>query len=259
MGNSQKGYMDINEQNAQGSVIEKPVVGETTTITENNVTPTQEVDSKAKTFNEDQMRIISNQVKKDVEKKTEARLRAEYEEQLKAIQSNLSKNNVASESTTEQPKNDLSGYTEEQLYNVFKQRQQMEQDELARDNVVRELLLKVQADGKAEKIESSGLGQLPSNHPLIPMLNSLDNIGDVIDHFDENPVKVANLLAVTMLNPHKGFSELQAISQSIKRNKEALAKGKSPEPLNQLKPSAYGLGNSGISISEKRKNKLFKF
>jgi hypothetical protein len=100
---------------------------------------------------------------------------------------------------------------------------------------------------------------LPVNHPLIPMLNSLDNVTDIIDDFDENPAKVANLLAVTMLNPMNGFKELQKISQSIKRNKEALAKPKAAEPSSQLKPSSYGLGDGISSVSEKRKNSLFKF
>lgn len=206
---------------------------------------------QAKVFNEDQMRIISN----DVKRKTEARLRAEFEAQQKAQQP---VQQTQQEQVAPKPSS-VAELTEEQLYNNIKKRQEAEQARLYSENITNEFLTKVQAAGKADKIESSGLGQIPTNHPLVTMLNGIDNLGDVIDEFDANPVKVANLLAVTHLNPMNGFKALQEISQSIKRNKEALAKEKAPEPLSQLKPSSYGLGGGASSVSEKRKSALFKF
>ena len=212
--------------------------------------PVKQEESKA--YNEDQMRVISN----DVKRRTEAKIRAEYEAQLQALQGYPQQQ----ERTEQIPS--IAGLTEQQLhqlYSNFRQRQDIEQREVEQQNVVNSFLTKVQAAGLGNKIESSGLGQLPVNHPLIPMLNALDNVNDVIDDFDANPVKVANLLAVTMLNPTKGFQELQNLSNSIKRNKEALAKPKAAEPPTQLKPSPYGLGNGVLSVSDKRKNSLYKF
>jgi hypothetical protein len=212
------------------------------------------VKQESEVYNKDQMRVISN----DVKRRTEERLRAEYEAKIRELHE--LQPNYQQENRSEQVQRpSISALSEEQLYSNFKQRQQAEQQEIEQQNVVNTFLNKVQAAGIGQKIESSGLGQLPVNHPLIPMLNSLDNVTDIIDDFDENPAKVANLLAVTMLNPMNGFKELQKISQSIKRNKEALAKPKAAEPSPQLKPSSYGLGGGISSVSEKRKSSLFKF
>ena len=221
------------------------------TVAETTPAVSSEPVKQAKTFSEEQMKIISA----DVRNRTAAKLRAEYEAQHKAQQ-------PQQQTQPEQAApvaSSIAGLTEEQLYNNFRQRQEAEQQRYQSENITNEFLTKIQAAGKADKIESSGLGQIPTNHPLVTMLNGIDNLGDVIDEFDSNPVKVANLLAVTHLNPMNGFKALQEISQSIKRNKEALAKEKAPEPLSQLKPSSYGLGGGASSVSEKRKSSLYKF
>lgn len=199
---------------------------------------------KEKNFSEAQMRVISN----DVKRRTEERIRAEYEAKY-------------AQNIQEQPAVGQSQpiYNEEQLYNNFKQRQALEQQEMQTQNIANDFLSKIQASGKADKLESSGLGQLPVNHPLVHMLNSVDNLSDIVDDFEANPVKVANLLAITHLNPMNGLRELQNISASIRRNKEALEKDKAPAPLSQLKPSSYGLGGAPRTISDKRRDAAFKF
>lgn len=241
----------LSDNNASSeSVVESAPVTET--APQQDVSNESSVEStpvkQEKTFNESQMRIISAQVKRDVERRTEERLRSEYEAQYRP----QSSEQQASEQT--QP-----AYNEEQLYNNFKARQEREQHEANTQYIANEFLQKLQSTGKAEKIESSGIGNLPVNHPLIPMLNGLDNISDVIDDFDSNPIKVANLLAITHLNSMNGFRELQNISNSIKRNKEALARDKAPAPLSQLKPSSYGLGGGPRTISDKRRDPSMKF
>ena len=199
---------------------------------------------QSKVFNEEQMKIISNSVRKN----TEAKIRAEYEAQYRP-------------STQEQPVTEQSqpAYNEEQLYNNFKQRQEREQQEMQTQNIANDFLSKVQAANRADKLESSGLGQLPVNHPLVHMLNSVDNLSDIIDDFETNPVKVANLLAITHLNPMNGLRELQNISASIRRNKEALERDRAPAPLSQLKPSSYGLGGGPRTVSDKRRDPALKF
>lgn len=199
---------------------------------------------QSKVFNEEQMKIISNSVRKN----TEAKIRAEYEAQYRP-------------SAKEQPATEQSQpvYNEEQLYNNFKQRQEREQQEMQTQNIANDFLSKVQAANRADKLESSGLGQLPVNHPLVHMLNSVDNLSDIIDDFETNPVKVANLLAITHLNPMNGLRELQNISASIRRNKEALERDRAPAPLSQLKPSSYGLGGGPRTVSDKRRDPALKF
>ena len=208
-----------------------------------SVESTEQV-KKAKVFNEIQMRTISN----DVKRRTEERIRAEYE----------AKYNPQTQQQ-QAPEQAQPVYNEEQLYNNFKMRQEREQQEANTQNTANEFLQKLQSSGRADKIESSGIGNLPVNHPLVPMLNGLDNLSDIIDDFDANPVKVANLLAITHLNPMNGFRELQNISNSIKRNKEALEREKAPAPLSQLKPSSYGLGGGPRTISDKRRDPSLKF
>ena len=245
---------NVTQQTTETSAPQESVAQVETAEVAHTEAPAETV-KKDDLITKDQMRIISA----DVKRRTEAKLRAEYEEQLKALQK---QNNISNEDIARQEKAGIAGLSEEQihqLYNNFRQREDYEKQEIEQQNAVNHLLAKVQAAGISQKIESTGIGNLPVNHPLIPMLNSLDNVTDVIDDFDSNPIKVANLLAVTMLNPSKGFQELQNLSNSIKRNKEALAKPKAAEPPTQLKPSPYGLGNGIASISEKRKSTLFKF
>ena len=251
----------VNEQNATPSVVPAipaaPVIEASQPTVDTKIDTSPSVSSEPvkqeegfKSFTEDQMKVISA----DVKRRTEARVRAELEAQYRPQKA---PEQPAEQYQASQPA--IANYTEEQLYNSFRARQEKEQAELNQQNVANELLMKVQAAGLAQKIESSGIGNLPLNHPLVPMLNSLDNVADVIEEFDTNPVKVANLLAVTMLNPMNGFKELQSLSQSIKRNKEALAKAKAPEPQSQLKPSSYGLGGGASTVSDKRKNAAFRF
>jgi len=237
------------------SISNEPVV-EASSVTES--APQQDVSNdssvstepvkQGKTFSEEQMKIISASTKRNVE----AKIRAEYEAKY---------NPQRSEQQYSEPQvqNQQPVYNEEQLYNNFKQRQEREQQELQTQNIANDFLAKIQNSGRAEKLESSGLGQLPVNHPLVHMLNSVDNLSDIIDDFETNPVKVANLLSITHLNPMNGLRELQNISASIRRNKEALEREKAPAPLSQLKPSSYGLGGGPQTISDKRRNPSLKF
>jgi len=238
----------LSENNVSNeSVVESAPVTETAPqqdVVSNESSVSTEPVKKEKSFSESQMRIISN----DVKRRTEERLRAEYEAQYRP-------------STQEQPVTEQSQpvYNEEQLYNNFKQRQEREQQEMQTQSIANDFLSKIQISGKADKLESSGLGQLPVNHPLVHMLNSVDNLSDIIDDFETNPVKVANLLAITHLNPMNGLRELQNISASIRRNKEALERDRAPAPLSQLKPSSYGLGGGPRTVSDKRRDPALKF
>lgn len=75
--------------------------------------------------------------------------------------------------------------------------------------------------------------------------NTVDNAGDVMYDLAKNPSKLANLTSLH----RSGLTDyatqaIREISDSIKQNQNALSQPKTPEPLNQIKPSNIGLGNS---------------
>ena len=85
-----------------------------------------------------------------------------------------------------------------------------------------------------------------SKFPEIVMLAAgMDNAGDVMYDLAKNPSKLANLTSLH----RSGLTDyatqaVKEISDSIKQNQNALQQPKTPEPLNQIKPSNIGLGNS---------------
>ena len=150
---------------------------------------------------------------------------------------------------------DIKSRQNQELEQQNEQRHREEQSQ-----VVSEFLGKVQSSGRGDQIKTTGIGRLYENHPFIPLLNSFDNMDDMLDHFSENPEKVPQLAATAWLDPDNGFRAMKKVSESIKRNKEALAKEKAPVPQSQLKPSSYGLGGGGTeSVSDLRKNPMLRF
>lgn len=218
----------------------------------------------SKTFTADQMRIISNSAK-------QAGLREEREKWERLVEEKKYKSNsqdigdstrVIEPALAQTQQTQTPAIDEESLYKNFRERQQRELEAAQVQENTNNFLAKIQASGKVEKIMSSGLGKLTADHPLIPMLNSLDNISDVIDEFDAHPTKLANIVTATYFNPQGAFEALRELSGSLQQNREAIEKAKSSkvaQPPIQLKPSNYGLSGGESTIADKRKNSLFKF
>ena len=235
------------------------------------VVETKPVERPAKVFNEDQMRIISNNAKRAGEREAEERLRRQYQPQPGQQPTlNTQEATNAGELVGRQP---LAANSSQNGSNAiidpeaqFREFQRRLDSERERDHAIAQtqqiasdFVLKVQASNRSGQLESSGIGNLPTDHPIIPLLNSIDNVPDVLDDLAANPSKVPSLIAITFLNPLNGLREIQALSDSIKRNKEALAKAKAPPPPDQLKPSTYGLSGGEKSISDKRRDPLYRF
>jgi len=235
------------------------------------VVETKLAERPVKVFNEDQMRIISNNAKKAGERDAEERLKRQYESQLGLKPTlNTQEATNAGELVGRQPQTANSSQNgsnaildQEAQFREFKRRLDSERaQEYANaqtQQIANDFVLKVQASNKGDKLDASGIGNLPPDHPIIPLLNSIDNVPDVLDDLAAHPSKVPNLIAITYLNPLNGLREIQALSDAIKRNKEALAKAKAPAPPDQLKPSTYGLSGGERSIADKRKDPLYRF
>jgi len=239
------------EVSEDASAIDNNVAAETSVAPEK-----QPAEENVKHFSQDQVNIISN----DVKRKTEARIRAEYEARLNAANTadqQSSERHYEQDEMVQRPSQEA--YTEEQRYQLFKRRQQQEYEDQTRLAVANDIKSKLVAAGNFDKLESSGLGQISSDHPLVSMLNSLDNLPDVVNEFDADITKLTTILNATNIKPQKGIQKLIALSQSIKRNKEALSREKAPEPLSQIKPSSYGLGGGEESISDIRKLPSLRF
>lgn len=216
-----------------------------------------------KSFSPDQMRVISNNAKT-------AGIKEEREKWQKIISEQYSPKTppqTPQQTNTNSDQIPISvasanGISEDELYQKFQQRQQQEQETARLQEQAASFLSKIQVNGLGDKLISSGLGKLTTDHPLIPMLNTLENLPDIIDDLDTHPSKLGNLITAVYLNPTRAMSELSELSASLRKNREALerAKNKAPPPPDQMKPTTnYGLSSGEQTIADKRKNKLFKF
>jgi len=211
--------------------------------------------SSSKFFTADQMRIISNNSKNVGSREEREKWQRIIEEKYNSKPRNVEQ--TATSTQTQQPTIDEDG-----LYKKFQERQQREVDVAQVYENTNNFIAKIQASGRAEKIVSSGLAKLSADHPLIPMLNSLENVSDVIDEFDSHPTKLANIVTATFFNPNGAYEALRELSVSLQKNKEAIERAKlqkAPPPPDQLRPSQYGLSGGESTISDKRKSKLLRF
>lgn len=91
--------------------------------------------------------------------------------------------------------------------------------------------------------------------------NGVDNSADVIYDLAKNPGKLAQIVALhrTGMRDMANMAVRQ-LSDSIKQNQNAAQQVKTPEPLNQMKPSNIGLGNGSgkESVSDLRGNPRYR-
>lgn len=86
---------------------------------------------------------------------------------------------------------------------------------------------------------------------LVWMANELDNTAAVIYELRKNPGKLAQLAALVEQSPSIAKSELNNLSQSIKRNDDAKRNLQEPQdPLNRLKPSTVGTDSGEKNVRD---------
>lgn len=96
----------------------------------------------------------------------------------------------------------------------------------------------------------------PGAYPQVTILASQqDNLPDIMYELSKNPQKLTHLHVLALTNPAQARKEMTKLSQSIKRNDDAIANNsKSPAPLSKLKTSATaGQDNGKRSIRDLRK------
>lgn len=101
----------------------------------------------------------------------------------------------------------------------------------------------------------------PKAYPQVTIMASqYDNLPDIMYELGKNPRKLVDLHVLALTNPPQAKREMQKLSQSIKRNEEALANNvKSPSPLTKLKRSTRAGQDTGKrTISDLRKDPRFR-
>ena len=132
------------------------------------------------------------------------------------------------------------------------------QDRQARD--IMELKQKIES-GKEKNpdfekdLSLLDIGGIDLNHPSIHVLNSVDNLDEVLHDIAERfPEKFTEIMVTSERNPQAAKVALSRLSNSIKANKEAKKQAVEPaEPLNQIKPSLTGADNGSMTVSDLRK------
>lgn len=103
------------------------------------------------------------------------------------------------------------------------------------------------------------LNELDFTHlsPLIQMANGMDNTADIMHELVENPMKIGNIMTLMYTQPKMAQKAMYDLSDSIKRNQEALKDINSVrEPLKQLKSNVKNNIDSNVhnlSVSDFRK------
>jgi hypothetical protein len=94
--------------------------------------------------------------------------------------------------------------------------------------------------------------------PVLKVVNSMDNTGDIIKELLDNPVKMMMLINSAEKMPTLLSSQVQELSNSIRMNQDALAQEtQARDPMSQLKPSSTaGMDNSSMSVTQMRQ--MFK-
>lgn len=152
-----------------------------------------------------------------------------------------------------------SALSEEQVRQIVMEQTQKAQQEAARlamaQQVVGSFASKMQA-GSAEyqdfeeKVSTLPLAKMPE---IVQLANSVDNTADVMYEIASKPYKAGNLLNLARNMPELALVEMQNLSASIKKNKQAAQTIQTPEPLGQMKPSSIP-AESGVSgVSNLRK------
>jgi hypothetical protein len=141
---------------------------------------------------------------------------------------------------------------------VFAQQVQAQQWAHMENNFIQKLEAEKNAypefDQRVTQLDLAG-----KNRDLIPLLNSVDNAAAVLSDIADNPKKLADLRAIaSTVSPQAAFNEMRKISDSIKQN-QAAANQKSPNtPLSQVQTSVNGTDNGSLTISDIRKNPLYR-
>ncbi len=138
-----------------------------------------------------------------------------------------------------------------------RQAHELEQQKAQVDEVARTYLEKMKQGATLyEDFDQVTKNFKPSKFPQVAIWAAQqDNTPAIIYDLAKNPQKLAQLHVLAVTDPDMAVDEITKLSQSIKRNEEAVNNNvKSPSPLSKLKPSASAGSDTGKrSVSDLRK------
>jgi len=128
---------------------------------------------------------------------------------------------------------------------------------LKQEHVINSFVSKMQAaeqkyPGLEAKLNELDYSQMA---PLVHLANDMENTGEIMKELVDNPMKLANMMALAQMQPGMAKGQMGELSNSIKSNQEALAQDKqAQDPMAQLKPSSSaGMDNGNMSVQDFRK------
>lgn len=158
---------------------------------------------------------------------------------------------------------------------VSKAAERMRQEMEAQRKELEEQQYKAQIDGLAgqyldkmkagaemyEDFEDVVKDYNPQAFPEITLLAAqMDNTPDIVYDLIKNPTKLTHLQTLLARDPNLARREMAKLSESIKRNENALNNNvKSPSPLSKLKPSTQAGSDMGKrTVRDMRKDPRFR-
>lgn len=118
---------------------------------------------------------------------------------------------------------------------------------------------KIKAAGERHPELKKKMDLLDFNDPsilgLVHLTNNMENTGDIWNELLDNPTKLSGISTLAAAQPKLAEHHLQALSNSIKQNQQALADHQSAsEPLSQIKPTQKsGVDNGNMSVADFQK------
>jgi hypothetical protein len=88
---------------------------------------------------------------------------------------------------------------------------------------------------------------------VVGLAADMDNTADIMYELSKNPGKALIINDLASKSPRGAQIEMQKLSDSIKKNKEAQNARTATEPLSQIKPSTAGSDNGSMTTSDFRK------
>ncbi len=148
----------------------------------------------------------------------------------------------------------------QQVMQMMQQKQQEDEQKRHQEQLEQEVNQVAQqyfgkmAQGKDlfEDFEAMTADFNPAEFPqLVFMANQMDNTPAIIYELRKNPGKLADLAVLVEKSPNMARSELNKLSESIKRNDDAKRTlQEAQDPLNRLKPSPVGTDNGTKSVRD---------
>lgn len=123
-----------------------------------------------------------------------------------------------------------------------------EQERIQAEQIAKDYLDKMeQGKHRYDDFEEVTRGFNPGNYSRVTVLASQhDNLADIIYDLKKNPQKLATMQVLALTDPQAAQEEMIKLSESIKKNEQALANNvKSPSPLSRLKSSAQAGQDTG--------------